>query len=337
MTLNILLKKQIRYEILKILSGYCFRERQSRNPRIYILSPWVTDAKIEIDPEFIYELDWKGYPQEYRIRSINFPYALLLLKLGFGAEINFVTHPPEDRLYKGGKGRRTRTQEIRTLLDFLDEIGCHIFLEPRFHSKLILSNDLAVVGSMNLTSRALEDFWVPVFGPQEEIGVSIDDLANLKLLESYAKEVIRSSTPYGHTYRADHQERLGPVEKATRGWLYQQIVVNYLSPFYQTIAPFHAFLKNHPDLRDILNLSMYDVAKIASSNLEAFYSRAVQQFISAPRANKKQISSFFGNWLGYWDELEIGKVLSFLKTKLVREHIPKVHLQIEEYSYKDDV
>jgi len=324
MTVNILLKEQIRYEILKIFSGYCFRQRQPRNPKIYILSPWISDVLLEIDPEFIYELDWKGFPQEYRISSINLPYALLLLILDFGAEINIVTLPPDANNY-----RKDRIPLILNLLDFLDEIGCGILLNPNLHSKLALANDLALVGSVNLSESGLYY--------KEEIGVSIDDLKNLEILEGYAFEVVRSSKPYGYTFQAEHApfQKPGPIEKATRGWLYRRIVVEYFGPFYhQRPSPFDEFVRNYDDFKQILNLSLYDVAKKVSSDLESFYSKAVEQFLSAPQANKEDMSSFFGNTLGYWGELEIGKVLNFLKTKFIRECIPKVRLRIKEYSYE---
>jgi len=37
----------------------------------------------------------------------------------------------------------------KTLLDFLDEIGCEIFVNPKLNSKLLLANDLALLGSFN--------------------------------------------------------------------------------------------------------------------------------------------------------------------------------------------
>jgi len=329
MTVKILVKEQIRYEILKILSGYCFRERKPRNAEIYILSPWISDVRLELDPEFIYELDWKGFPQEYRIRHINLPYALLLLKLNFGADINIVTRPPKDEVYR----KSGRTEGICNLLEFLDEIGCKIFLKPRLHSKLILSNDLAMVGSMNLSKSALD--WE--FFRQEEIGISIDDLTNLKLLNGYAFELIRSSEPYGYTVRGDQRYRRlpFPIAKITRGWLYQNIVVDYFGPSYnQRHAPFVEFLTSLEDFKSVLNLSSYDVAKMMSSDPESFYRKAVEHSLSSSKASREGVSSFFINSLGYQGKLEIEKVLSFLETKLVREQIPEVRLQIEEYRYE---
>jgi len=37
----------------------------------------------------------------------------------------------------------------KTLLDFLDEIGCEIFVNRKLNSKLLLANDLALLGSFN--------------------------------------------------------------------------------------------------------------------------------------------------------------------------------------------
>lgn len=39
MTTKILMKNQIKSEVLKVLSGYCFESRKPESPKIFILTP----------------------------------------------------------------------------------------------------------------------------------------------------------------------------------------------------------------------------------------------------------------------------------------------------------
>jgi hypothetical protein len=326
MTIQILFKGRIRAEILKILSGYSFRLRGSA-PRIYIIMPWIWGDKVtlEIDEEVIKE-DENWFRDVYEISSINLPYALLLLKLDFGAEINIVTRPPDYEAYK------ERAPEIRKFLDFLDEIGCKIFLNNKFHSKLLLSNDLAILGSMNLSKSALDPFY-----GQEEIGVSIDDLSNLKLLENYAVGLIEQSKPDSYTYDAERWpwQRPCPIQaKITRGWLYERIVVSYFGKFfYREFAvrgtirigdSFSEFLRLDL-LKDKANSSSYDLANDVGRNLDAFYSKAILQYLKPTRhINDEDMYSLLYTDLGYQGKIDVDKVVDFLEKRLARRHVPEV-------------
>jgi hypothetical protein len=56
MTTKIIQDKEIRAHVLKVLSGYCFRERHTENPSVRILSPWISDVQLELDSGVL-ELD----------------------------------------------------------------------------------------------------------------------------------------------------------------------------------------------------------------------------------------------------------------------------------------
>ena len=318
MTVTILLKDQIRAQILKILSGYCFRQRKPSDPYICILSPWISDVQLEIDAE-VFELDELWFGLDYGIRSINLPYALLLLKLDFGAKIEIVTLPATKRNYGD------RSSWVKNLLDFLDEIGCNVFINSDLHSKLMLSNDLALVGSFNLSKSALYD--------REEIGVSIDDMSNLNALEQYADDVIRSSTPYGYNVNAmDSYVYSSPIRKVTRGCLYEQIV----GLWYGTYFPgrgresagglFDEFL-----IDNIIDAKVYylnDVVKELALDLDAFYVKVITTYLEAPHQSKEEKLQFLKSRFDYKGTYEIGKILDFLRTILAREHIPKLRLRM---------
>ena len=318
MTVKILLKDQIRAQVLKILSGYCFWERFPSEPNIYILSPWISNVQLEIDREVL-ELDELWFGLDYGIRSINLPYALLLLKLDFGANIYIVTLPPNRRNYSDG------VPWVRNLLDFLDEVGCEVLINPNIHSKLLFSNDLALLGSFNLSKSALYD--------REEIGVSIDDIGNLKVLEQYAKSIVRSSTPYGYTVRAYRELGRLPINaKVTRGWFYEEVVKERFGLSFPKRgrgrgAPglFDEFL-----IDDIINTKeiyyLDDVVKEVASDLEAFYVKAIITYMRF--SSEKEILAWLRGRFDYQGKYEIGGVLDFLKSKLAREHIPKLPIRV---------
>lgn len=332
MTHKILMKEQIKSWVLRVLSGYCFEERRPDFPEVYILSPWIKDVRLEIDKE-VRELDESWFSGVYGIASINLPYALLLLKLE-GANINIITRPPTEKHYKRA------WEDARTLLDFLDEIGCNVYANPDFHSKLILSNDIALLGSFNLSFSAL---W-----GREEIGVCIDDIENLRILERYAHEVISSSKPYGYTQQGRRQElahdkragrelsrellaRLGeygplkeddykPIYSVTRGWLFEKII-DADSDFVEACGGFsyacHEFLFHH--FKTILS---YDLIKLAAPDLEAFYVSVFTTFLkSQPKERRLQL---LRRLFDYQGKNEIGKILDFLKTKFARTHVPNI-------------
>jgi hypothetical protein len=155
MTIQLLVGDDIRSQVLKILSGYCHFQRMTKYnlpPTLYILSPWISDVIIEFSDLYLskeMEKDPMFY-FDYNIKSINLAHALLLLKLHKGVKVNLVTLPFNKMSVSPNYLRKTKK-----LLDFLDEIGCNIFFNAELHSKLLLANDLALLGSFNLTSSAL--------------------------------------------------------------------------------------------------------------------------------------------------------------------------------------
>jgi hypothetical protein len=132
-------------------------------------------------------MDEQFYGLDYGIKSINMPYALLLLKL-YGTDVTLITLPLTEANY--GKKASFR----RRLLDFLDEIGCNIYVNLNLNSKLTLANDLALIGPVDLSKPDLCNL--------EEIGMTMDDEANLRMLRQYVHGVISHSTPHGFTPRA---------------------------------------------------------------------------------------------------------------------------------------
>jgi hypothetical protein len=50
---SILIGDDIRSQVLKILSGECFSQRQPYLPELFILSPWVTDVEIEFSDLYV--------------------------------------------------------------------------------------------------------------------------------------------------------------------------------------------------------------------------------------------------------------------------------------------
>lgn len=181
LTSQVFFPGEVRPQILRFLSGHCFEEKTAQWPAIAILSPFIGDILFEID-EQVYEMDELFYGLDYGIKSINLPYALLLLKL-YGTDVTLITLPPTEANY--GKKAPFR----RHLLDFLDEIGCNIYVNPNLNSKLILANDLALIDPVDLSK--------PDLCNPEEIGVIMDDGANLRMLMQYVRGVISESPPHG--------------------------------------------------------------------------------------------------------------------------------------------
>jgi phosphatidylserine/phosphatidylglycerophosphate/cardiolipin synthase-like enzyme len=320
MTTKIISREDIRAHILKVLSGYCFRQRQSQNPKICILSPWISDVQLEINPE-VFASDDLWFGLDYGIASINFAYALLLLRLQFGAKIEVVTLPPNEKNY--GESAFFHQQ----LLQFLDEIGCDIYLNSDLHSKLILSNDSALLGSFNLSQAALYN--------REEIGVVLDDIGNLATLDDYVKTVISSSVPYGYSPNA-HKIRLFPDEKPplkiTRGILYEQIIFSYYG--YEALEPYtyNEFLQDMVGVDGIY--SKYVVANLAV-DLERFYIRSLLTYLQPPKpislnedSNEKKLCELRSRF-DYQGKFNLEEITTFLKSKLVRDHFPKIELRMK--------
>jgi len=184
MTVKILLGDKIRNELLKVLSGISFWERHKESPRLYVFSPWISNVEIEFgDLRPVNNREKRIFVDYFGIKSINLPYALLLRKLHQGVEVNIIALPPTEKYYFTSQ----YASKVKVLYDFLDEIGCNVFVNPNLHTKLILANDLALLGSFNLSKSALYD--------REEIGVSIDDFDNLRMLDNYALKTMYSSQP----------------------------------------------------------------------------------------------------------------------------------------------
>ena len=311
MTTKIIPNDRIRAEMLHILSGY--RQRLCASPKIYVLSPWISDVQLTIDADVL-GLDESWFGLDYGIFSINLAYATLLVKLVFGAEINIVTNDPvKDEKYRG----REYSQRAFNLIDFLDEIGCRVFFARDLHSTLILTNDMVLSGSFDLSKSEVDD--------ENENGILIDDLDNLKTLEKHVIDAIDSGTPYGYTARAVHPGS-SIVAKVTRGWLYETIAEHY-------------FPKAHFSKRDcsytfltecIGTKSVYfdGMVKEIASDLETFYVNAILQALMDGENRSIERNFRFLQTLGYKGRMEIEKVMNFLEIKLAREHVPKIPLRI---------
>jgi hypothetical protein len=250
----------------------------------------------------------------YGIFSINLAYAILLVKLVFGTEINIVTHDPAEEEKLQGK---KYSQTAYNLLDFLDEIGCRIFLNSRLHSTLILRDDVALACSFDLSKP---------FHQLEDIGVSFSDPDHLKILEKRALDEINSATPYGYTANADSHGSL-TMPKATRGWLYEKIVEHYFPrASLSKRDSFHTFLTEHIGTKS----AYFDgMVKELYSDLEAFHVKAIlQALMDGEKRSIERNLPFLSTLLGYRGQMRIEEVTSFLEARFVRKHVPKIPLRI---------
>lgn len=329
LTIQLLFDDEIRSHVLKILSGECVFIRRPNVPKIYILSPWISDVQIEFSDLYIskeYEKLVKTQGPggtflflDYNIKSINLPYALLLFKLHGGCEVespcelNIVTLPPEEMNLSPDY-----LPKVKTLLDFLDEIGCNMFVNSKLHSKLLLANDLAVLGSFNLSSSALYY--------REEIGVSINDLDNLDRLETYCRKVIQESQPYGYSsmiengWIRDDMEGLPPEvirernlsrrEQITRGWLLDKLIKNAYSEGYG----------------EFLNITGgYDrQLRSYSRDLNLFYLDSLRKLISSPKG-KDLVKGFFD----YQGNQSTDSIMEFVNSKFARKRVPDIRMRIK--------
>lgn len=341
--------------MLKILSGFCFRERDNLNPKVSILSPWISDVQLEIDQDIV-ALDPEYFNTIYCIASVNLAHDLFLLRTALGAEINILTLPPTEEFY------RNRSQYMTEFLDFLDEIGCNIFVNSNLHAKLFLSNDNALVGSFNLSKAALYD--------REEIGISVDDIQNLKVLEKYFQEIVDISQPYGYTAKLSKLantnfslkeiiarareptaylkdlERVRSIEhitphhgdlkvgfvreKVTRGWLYEDIVRlwNRLSFDQRKQNMAYVFLGER-----MKTSPYYDgILREASSDINNFYFRAFSVMLKPEWEESEEYLSYLRQRFGYTGNADINDVLCFLSSLMARKAFPNRDLFL--YSLK---
>ena len=328
MTIQILLGEEIRSEVLKILSGECLFERKPDFPHVYILSPWISDVTIEFSDLYILKekdkiVKAKGRVDsflfyDYNIKSINLPYALLLLKLHGGCDakypckIDIVTLPPNEKNYSADY-----LPKVETLLDFLDENGCNVFVNPKLHSKLLLANDLALLGSFNLSKSALYD--------REEIGVSINDLDNLDRLEHYCWNVIRESQLYGYSSLLEwgwvrdrlkglpsevvREKEFSSKDRITRGWLLDQMITdvyrNSFGEFLDITGGYDRFIKSY------------------ARNLDLFYLMSLRRIISTSERKERAIGFF-----GYEGDESIDSIMGFVNNKFARKTVPNIRLRI---------
>ena len=326
MTVQILLGDKIRSELLKILAGMSFEQRDKENPCLYILSPWISDVPIEFsDLKSLDEWDELFLVGDYGIKSINLPYALLLVKIHRGAEVNIIARPPTEEHYFHNPQYASR---VKILYDFLDEIGCNIFVNPDLHAKLIFSNDLALLGSFNLTKAALCD--------KEEIGVSINDLDNLSLLEDHSKGIVFRSQLYGYSsplnwgwffdskeevpdeVRIERQKKR--KDKITRGWLFEYMMKTLHHPSY------HRYMYG-----DFFNVTSREDKDIKSycSNLNLFYLTNFRRLLSEKPDWMKSID--FKDFFDYEGEESMDSCLEFINEKFARKNIPSIRLRIKSF------
>jgi len=334
MTIQLILGKKIRSEVLKILSGEYFHERRPNLPNLYILSPWISDVIIEFADFYLSrELEKKySFLFDYNIKSINLAHAILLLKLHHGVEVNIVTLPLNKMNISPHYLRKTET-----LLDFLDEIGCNVFVNSNLHSKLLLANDLALLGSFNLTSSALYH--------REEIGVNTDDIGNLDTLERYCIDVIHSSVPYGYSsslrwgwildegngkrnlsINKTKEIRLRQREKITRGWLLDEMLkVVYEIPdvserygeFFFVTSGYDKKIKYYS--QNLTSLYFQSLKKLVSGIYEDY-----QDYQDAERS-RNWVKSYFN----YRGDETTDSIMKFLDTKFARRLVPSIRLRVE--------
>lgn len=354
MTIKLLFHDEIRSHVLKILSGECLYERRPQTPQLYILSPWISDVDIEFGDLYIQKEKERAENSflflDYNIKSINLPYALLLLKLHSGAEVNIVTLPLEEMNVSPNY-----LPKVKTLFEFLDEIGCNVFVNSKLHSKLLLANDLALLGSFNLTSSALFN--------REEIGISINDLDNLNLLESYCYGVIYESQRYGYSSLLNYgspedrkfespsyvegmtlkeydallkrwsgsedarilsERQLSRRNRIPRGYLLHEMIK----------AAYPALIGNEP-YGEFFNVTGgYDkFIKSYASDLNLFYLMNLRRLISsvfapAQATGKDWVKMFFG----YEGGESTDSIMEFLSSKFVRKTVPNVKLRVKSLS-----
>lgn len=232
-------------------------------------------------------------------------------------------------------------RKTKKLLDFLDEIGCNVFFNTNLHSKLLLANDLALLGSFNLTSSALYY--------REEIGVSIDDIGNLNTLEKYCIQVVHASEPYGYSSSLSswgtildevkklpseviEERRLRRRDLITRGWLLDKM----LKVVYQNPYPSYPY-------GDFFWVTSEDDRRIRSytQDLSLFYLLSFRRLVSGPHEEDKYYSdtekeaerlrshSWVKSYFGYKGDESTNSIMEFLNNKFARKSVPDIKLRIK--------
>jgi len=358
MTLKLIIGDEIRNQVLKILTGAYMWQRRELSPELKILVPYMSDVEIELSEDWNRDVERGTYgdigaywhTDLQNIKSINLSYAMLLLKLHVGAEISIVTLPPDKISYPD------RWERVQTLLDFLDEIGCNIFVNPMLHAKLLLANDLALLGSFNLSISALYN--------REEIGVSIDDLDNLNALSIHCDLVIEDSQRYGYSSLLNYgkmkeksevehynlsgilyinvltqpdsperSKRIEELEKQAQDQLRNIKTKSYYSPkngvtrgwLLDYLTKHASNIKSQSNRREFFDVAYDDVTNLKSysSNLDLFYLLSLRKLISSPEGK-----SCVRSVLGYSGDESTDSIMEFVNSKLVRKTIPDIRLRV---------
>jgi len=331
MTIRLLIGEEIRTYILRILSGECLVQRRPNFPELYILSPWISDVIVEFVDlnvlEGMREEDRTYHILDYNIKSINLAHALLLLKLHGGARINIVTLPLNEMGVSPDY-----LQMTKKLLDFLDEIGCNIFTNSKLHSKLLLANDLALLGSFNLTSSALYY--------RKEIGVSIDDLSNLDALEKYCLAIIHESEPYGYSSLLNWGHALNmdmPIEvieekrrkqrnRITRGWLLDKMVY-YAYPTQNIVQSYGEFLYVTGGYDKQLKSYAQDLNSLYFQSFKKLLLGSHLEYQTPPDC--EQVHNWVKTHFEYKGDESSDSLMDFLYSKFARKKVPYVKLRIK--------
>lgn len=257
---------------------------------------------------------------DYNIKSINLAHALLLLKLHNGVRVNIVTLPLNKMDVSPSYLEKTKK-----LLDFLDEIGCNIFSNANLHSKVLLANDLALLGSFNLTNSALYY--------REEIGVSIDDIGNLNTLERYCDKVVNASEPYGYSSSLNiWGTSLDDITRITRCWLLDKMLNEVFQNLYPPSDPYSCFF--HVTSEDDNRIRSY------TQDLSSFYLQSLGKLVSCSHKEDKSYSdtakeaerlrshSWIKSYFGYNGNESTNSIMEFLNSKFARKAVPHIELRI---------
>ena len=358
MTVKLIYGDEIRNNVLRILSGECVFLRKPQNPILHVISPWLSDVKIDFSNRYISEeidaID-RGRKhesfllQDYNIKAINLAHALLLFKLhaAIGSEqkspkIIIVTLPPKEPFYSPEYVPR-----MKNFLDFLDEIGCDVFVNPNLHSKVLLTNDLALIGSFNFTSSAL-------LYDREEIGVSINDLDNLEGLEDYCNKLMSNSERFGYTSLTDHGKMLTKKQREIQERLSQAVDSDGLDGLFSQMhgineERFSARYSSHSITRGWLMDLLVDglwsggygeflditggydkFVKSYANNLNFFYESSIIRLMAEEKGRKLTEDKF-----SLSNKFSENLNEKFVKNLFARESVPFIKLQIEPMFSKE--
>jgi hypothetical protein len=370
---KLLFGDEIRTHVLKLLSGECVFARRSLYPQLYILSPWISDVVIDFSERYLSEEIAKAekkpnsfFLQDYNIKSINPPYALLLFKLHSAYDVfqtnslvNIVTLPPTEPHYSADY-----VPKMENLLNFLDEIGCNVFINPNLHSKLILTNDLALLGSFNLSSSAL-------LYDREEIGVSINDLDNLEQLESYCQKVMQESKRFGFTSLLDYGE--DPRNGESPHLMTLEEIITPRSPEYKIpvdkmnkrTLQYKGLLRRNPNIYEKREVSLFETPvtrgwlldmlfessypnrlganygeflnitggydrfiKFYAANLDNFYEMGLRELLTSSETSENAKSVVYSNF-DYDGDDDVDSIMNFLISRFARKRVPLLRLHMK--------